>query len=110
MDVALRIESLPVTSPAGSKRVKMKASTILFQRHAVLQADRDRDGEVVHQRPEGGAFLVHVDEDLAEFAIVELAGVQIDLVAADRGFLDVALAAIRQAAALSEHELVHSLG
>ena len=46
--------------------------------------------------PEGGAFLVHVDEDLAEAAIVEFAGAQIDLVAADDRFLGVALAAVRQ--------------
>jgi hypothetical protein len=39
---------------------------VLLQRHAVLQAERDRDGEVVHHRAEGRAFLVHVDEDLAE--------------------------------------------
>jgi hypothetical protein len=39
---------------------------IFLQRHAVLQAERDGDGEVVHHRAEGGAFLVHVDEDLAE--------------------------------------------
>jgi hypothetical protein len=48
-----------------------------------LQADRDRDGEVVHQRAEGGAFLVHVDEDLAELAIVEFTGVEVNLVTAD---------------------------
>jgi hypothetical protein len=65
-----------------------------------LQADRDGDGEIVHQRAEGGAFLVHVDEDLAQLAILELAGVQIDLVAADRGFLDIALAAVGQLAPL----------
>ena len=67
----------------------------LFQRHAILQADRDRDGEVVHQRPEGGTFLVHVDEDLAKLAIIELPGVQVDLVAAYGRLLDVPLAAIR---------------
>jgi hypothetical protein len=31
-----------------------------------LQAERHRDGEVVHHRAEARAFLVHVDEDLAE--------------------------------------------
>ena len=73
----------------------------LVQGHAVLQADGDGDGEVVHQRSEGRAFLVHVDEDLAELAFVILAGVQIDLVAADRGLLDIAFAAVRQLAALA---------
>src|SRR3546814_1231852 len=53
-----------------------------LERDAVLQADRDGDGEVVHQAAEGGAFLVHVDEDLAELAVLVFAGAQIDLVAA----------------------------
>ena len=42
---------------------------------------------------------MHVDEDLAELAVVVLAGVQIDLVAADAGLLDIALAAVGQLAA-----------
>ncbi len=43
---------------------------------------------------------MHVDEDLAQFAILELASVQIDLVAAHGGFLDIALASVGQLAAL----------
>ena len=74
---------------------------ILLERHAVLQAERDGDGEVVHQRAEGGAFLVHVDEDLAEAAVVVLAGAQVDLVAADDGLLRVALAPVGQLLALA---------
>ena len=83
-----------------------------LQRHAVLQADRNRDGEVVHQRAEGRAFLVHVDEDLGEAAVLVFAGAQIDLVAADRRLLRIALAAIRQAAALGalDHALDDPLG
>ena len=69
---------------------------VFLERHAVLQAERDRDGEIVHQRAEGGAFLVHVDEDLAEPPVVVFAGAQIDLVAADDRLLDVALAAVGQ--------------
>jgi hypothetical protein len=69
---------------------------VFLQRHAVLQADGNRDGEVVHQAAEGGALLVHVDEDLADPAVLVLAGAQVDLVAADDGFLGVALAALRQ--------------
>ena len=72
----------------------------LLQRHAVLQADRHGDGEVVHQRAERGAFLVHVDEDLAETAILIFAGPQIDLVPADGRLLGVTLAALRQLLAL----------
>ncbi len=83
-----------------------KGVDILFQRHAVLQADRDRDGEVIHQRAEGGAFLVHVDEDLAELAIVELPRVQVDLVSPHGRLLDVTPAPIRQATTLGDVVLV----
>ncbi len=92
--------SLPSTMPVGLEAREDEGLHELLERHAVLQADRDRDGEVVHQRAEGGAFLVHVDEDLAEAAVLVLAGPQIDLVAADDRLLRVALAAVGQAAAL----------
>ena len=75
---------------------------IFFERHAILQADRNRNREIVHQRAEGGAFLVQVNEDFAEFAIVIFAGVQIDFVTADLRFLNVAFAAFRQAATAFE--------
>ncbi len=56
---------------------------------------------------------MHVDEDLAERAVLVLAGAEIDLVAADDGLLGVALAALRQAGAprLSlDHPFDHPLG
>ena len=70
---------------------------IFVERHAVLQAERHRDGEVVEERAERRAFLVHVDEDFAEPAVVIFAGAQIDLVAADHGLLGVALAPVGHA-------------
>jgi hypothetical protein len=87
-----------------------------LERHAVLQADRDRDGEVVHHRPEARAFLVHVDEDLAERAVVVFAGAQVHLVPADIGLLGVALAPLRHLLAVRaddflDHDLLdHLLG
>ena len=69
---------------------------VFLQRHAVLQRDRDGDGEVVHQRAEGGAFLVHVDEDFGQPAVFVFAGPEIDLVAADGRLLGVSLAAMRR--------------
>src|SRR5690606_29104789 len=65
------------------------------QRHAILKADRDGDGKVVHHRTEGGAFLVHVDEDFAQTSIGIFAGVDIDLVATNDSLLGVTLAAVR---------------
>jgi hypothetical protein len=66
-----------------------------------LQAHRHRDGEVVHHRPEARAFLVHVDEDLAQRAVLVFAGAQVDLVPADDGLLGVALAALRHLLAVA---------
>ena len=45
----------------------------LFQRNAILQTDGHRDRKVIHERAEGGAFLVHVDKDLAQTSICILA-------------------------------------
>ena len=64
----------------------------LLQRHTVLQAHGHSDGEVVHHRPEARTFLVHINEDLTQIAVFILAGAQVDLVAANDGFLGVALA------------------
>ena len=73
---------------------------ILFQRHAVLQPERNRDGEIVHERAEGGALFVHVDEDFAQTAVIVFAGAEINLMTADGRFLRVALAAAGKLLAL----------
>ena len=62
----------------------------LLERNAVLQAQRDRDGEAVHQRPEGSALAVHIDEDLAKRSVFEFAGSEVDLVSAHSRLLGVA--------------------
>ncbi len=81
-----------------------------MERHAVLQAERYRDGEIVDDRAQRRAFLVHVDEDLAEPAIVIFAGAQIDLVAADHGLLGIALAAVGELLAFANHrDALHHL-
>src|SRR5688572_10306555 len=69
----------------------------LLERYAVLQTDRHRHREAVHQRAEGSPLLVHVDEDLAECAVLVLAGAQEHLVPADVGFLREASALLGQA-------------
>ncbi len=74
---------------------------IFLERHAILQAKRDGDGEIVHERAEGGALLVHVDENLAQAPVLIFAGAQIDLVPADDGLLRIALAAVGQPLALA---------
>ena len=67
--------------------------------------------KVVHQTAEGGALLVHVDEDLADAPVLVLAGAQVHLVAADHRLLGVALAAVGQplAVAVALDPLDHAL-
>ena len=66
----------------------------LIQWNAILEADRDGDGEVVHHRAEASAFLVHVDEDLTELAVLIFPGAEVHFVTTDDGFLRVASAAL----------------
>ena len=80
---------------------------IFLQRHAILKAERDGDGEIVHQRAEGRAFLVHVDEDFADLAVIVLAGAQIDFVAADQCLLRIALATVGQTFSGALHDTFH---
>ena len=79
-----------------------------------MQALADGDGKAVHHRAEGGPFLVHVDENLAERAIRVFARAQVDLLAPDARFDRETLAAVRQAAAqrgrrLERHRLLRGL-
>src|SRR5439155_24826739 len=51
---------LLIRRPPGS--TLFPYTTLFRSRHAVLQAERDRDGEIVDEGAQRGAFLVHVDE------------------------------------------------
>ena len=61
-----------------------------------MQANRNRDGKIIHQRPEGRAFFVHINEQFTKFAVFIFAGAQVDLMTADHSLLGVAFAAMRQ--------------
>src|SRR6516225_6797860 len=54
-----------------------KGIDVFLERHAVLQAKRDRDREIVKERAQRSALLVHVDENFAEAPVVVFAGAQI---------------------------------
>src|SRR5208282_446253 len=54
-----------------------------FQRHSMLQRDRDRQSKAVHEARNGRAFLRHLDEDLARFAVGIEANNDVALVASD---------------------------
>ena len=83
---------------------------ILLQRHAVLQAERHRDREVVDEGAQRRAFLVHVDEDLAEPAIVVFAGSDVNLMSAQPSLLRIARTAIRQPTSLGDVAMNDPLG
>jgi hypothetical protein len=88
----------------GSKRVKVKASTYSSSGTPYCRPSEIAIAKLFMKRAQRRAFLVHVDEDLAEAAVVVFAGAQIDLVAADHGLLGVALAAVGQLLALARDD------
>lgn len=94
---------------SGLKTGEGECVYVFFKRHAVLQAKRDRDREVVHQRAECSAFLVHVDEDLADAAIFVLTGCQVHFVATNGSLLSVALAAVWQLFTVTDSALNDAL-
>ena len=67
-----------------------------IQRHAILKADRNGDREVVHHRAKRRPFLVHVEENLTNPAVIVFTGPKVNLVTADDRLLGVALAPLRQ--------------
>jgi len=109
------IESLPEPAPTAQTR-EGEGIDIFVERHAVLQAERDPRSRIVEERAQRRAFLVHVDEDLAEPAVVVFAGAQVNLVAADDRLLGVAFAPVGHALALAhdhdalDHLLHHLFG
>ena len=68
-----------------------------LERHAVLEADRDRGRERVHHPAQGRAVLADVgQEDLAQRAVLVAAGGDVALVAGDRELVRERLALARQ--------------
>jgi len=70
----------------GTRRLKPREGEgvdIFVERHAVLQAERHRDHERVHQAGEGRALLGDVDEDVTRRAVLVEADVDVALVVAD---------------------------
>ena len=94
--------SWPVHDAVGLEAGEDERLHELLQRHAVLQAQRDGDGKAVHQRAEGSAFPMHVDEDLAQAAVSVFARAQVDLVTAHLRLLGVATATGRQGARFAQ--------
>ena len=82
----------------------------LFQRHTMLEPQRDRDREAVHQAAEGRALLVHVQEDLPQRPVGILTRPEVELVTADNSFLRVAEPPFRHAPSFGQVTDHHSLG
>ncbi len=56
----------PVVAPNEAGRLEAgegEGVDVFLERHTVLQAERHGDRKFVHQRPEGGPFLVRVDKN-----------------------------------------------
>ena len=72
-----------------------------LERNAILQADGNGDGKVIHQAAKGRAFFMHINENFAEATILKFARMEIDFVSSDRGFLDIARASVGEAFAFN---------
>ena len=77
-----------------------------LQRHAVLQADRDRRAEGIHQAADGGTFLGHRDEQLAGAAFRIKPDVDVPFVSADVELVRQGVAGIGQVLAPRAGSLV----
>ena len=81
-----------------------------MQGHAVLQAQRNGNGEAVHQGPEGRPLFMHIDKYFTQTTVLVFAGPQINLVASDHCLLGITLAPLRQFAPLGDNPLHHPFG
>ena len=84
-----------------------------IERHAILQTDRDRDGEIIHHRAEARTLFVHINEDFAQLAILIFTSAQIDLMPANNRLLRIAPAPLRHFLAvgadhLFDHHFLHN--
>ena len=98
IDLAMR----DLRVPGEARRLEARVRELVdqeLQRHAVLQRQRGRGGEAVHQAGDGRAFLGHGDEDLARRAVLVHADGDVALVAADRELVRDRLALVGQLAA-----------
>src|SRR5579883_2961963 len=88
IDDRFRVADFGIAGVAG----RLEAGVAEFideraQRNAVLQCDGGGQGEGVHDAGERGAFLGHLDEDLAGRAVLVFADGEIAFVAADGKFV-----------------------
>ena len=91
LDVRMALDHAPRLERLERERVDE-----LVERHAVLEALGDGDGEARQDAAQRRPLLGQVDEHLAERPVVVLAGAEEHLVAADAALLGVATAARRQ--------------
>ena len=68
----------------------------LFQRHTVLESERNGNRKAVHETTVGGAFLVHVDEYFAQRSVIVLTGAEINFVSRDHRFLGITGSTMRK--------------
>ena len=96
---------VPLHHPCGFELGKGERIDELFERHAVLQTNRDRDGKVVHHRAEASTLFVHVEENLTEATVSIFARPEINLVSAHDRLLGIPLTALWHLFAVAAHDL-----
>src|SRR6187455_1358342 len=89
-----------VRHPARLEAHVAELRDVHVERHAVLEPERDRDHERVHEAGQGRALLRDVHEDVAGRPVLEEADVDVALVLADLELAADLRAVVRQAPAL----------
>ena len=69
------------------ERLECERIDVLLERHAVLEALRNGDGEAAQHTTKGRALFRQVDEELTQGAVVVLAGAEEHLVSPNAGLL-----------------------
>ncbi len=94
----LGVADVLVAGPAGGLKARVRELLAQdFERHSVLQRERDGGGEGVHEAGDGGAFLGHLDEDFARLPVGVKADGDVALVSGDAEFVGKRRTLFRQA-------------
>src|SRR5439155_611634 len=97
-DADIRVVRLPARLEPHVRELRH----VHLERHAVLEAERDRDHEGVHEAGERRAFLGDVDKDVAGRPVLVEADVDVALVVADAELAADLLAVVRQPLPLAQ--------
>ena len=105
---------IEVDRAVGFEASEQEGLDEFFERDAVLEPQRNGNGETVHEAAKRRPFLVHVEKDFSERSIVVFTGAEIDFMPADHGLLRIPHASRGKRATFGEipdhHPFRHLLG